>query len=132
MWTPEFRPDFTVAESGIAAFVAFDKDVDFIGKAAALRERQTGVEKKLVTLIVDSEDVDCVYDEAVFHIGKCVGYVTSGEYAHYCQQSMAMAYLPTALAIVGEQFEVEILGELKAAFVQAKALHDPTGSRMKV
>lgn len=80
---------------------------------------------------MDSEDIDCVYDEAVLHNGKCVGYVTSGGYAHYCQQSMAMAYLPTALVIAGEQFEVEILGELKAAFEQAKALYDPAGSRMR-
>lgn len=43
VWTLEFRPEFTAAESGLDAFVAFDKDVDFIGNAAALRESQTGV-----------------------------------------------------------------------------------------
>jgi dimethylglycine dehydrogenase len=96
---------------------------NFIGKAAALKEREAGVDKKLVTLIVDADDVDCAHDEAVFDNGECVGFVTSGGYAHFCQHSVAMA---TAEA----PFEVEILGELRPARVQAQALYDPSGSRM--
>ena len=131
VWTLEYRPDFTVGQSGLDAFVAFDKGMDFTGKAAALSEREAGVDKKLVALIVDVDDVDCAHDEAVIYNGECVGYVTSGGYAHYCQQSMAMAYVPAALAKAGEQFSVEILGELKPASVQMKALYDPSGSKMR-
>ena len=47
------------------------------------------------------------------HNGAFVGYVTSGGYAHYSQKSMAMAYVPTELVQGEQQFEIEILGELK-------------------
>ena len=64
------------------AFVAFDKEADFVGKRAALEERAAGPKKKLVTLVVNTKDVDCVADEPIFHGGQCVGYVTSGCYGH--------------------------------------------------
>lgn len=131
VWTLDFRPDFTAAETGLDAFIAFDKEADFIGKSAALEERETGAEKKLVTLVIDADDVDCSHDEAVFHNGECVGYVTSGGYAHYCQRSVAIAYLPTALATADEPFEVEILGELRPGRVQAEPLYDPSGAKMR-
>ncbi|MEM8498886.1 MAG: FAD-dependent oxidoreductase [Pseudomonadota bacterium] len=130
VWTLDFRPDFTAKESGLNAFVAYDKPADFVGKAAALAERDQAVEKCLVTLLVDTE-IDCHHDEAVFHNGECVGYVSSGGYAHHSQRSVAMAYVPSELANDGEQFEVEILGELKSAVLQSEPLYDPAGARLR-
>lgn len=130
VWTLDFRPDFTAKESGLNAFVAYDKPTDFIGKAAALAERDQAMDKCLVTLLVDTE-IDCHYDEAVFHNGQCVGYVSSGGYAHHSQRSVAMAYVPSELATDGERFEVEILGDLMPAVLQSEPLYDPTGARLR-
>ena len=58
VWTLEYRPDFTPVESGLDAFVAFDKPADFIGKTAATAQRDAGGGKTLVTLVVDADDVD--------------------------------------------------------------------------
>ncbi|MDX1424567.1 MAG: FAD-dependent oxidoreductase, partial [Kiloniellales bacterium] len=82
VWTLDFRPDFTAAESGLDAFVRFDKDAPFVGREAALAERERGPEKRLVALVVEADDVDVNRDEPLFHDGACVGYVTSGGYAH--------------------------------------------------
>jgi dimethylglycine dehydrogenase len=131
VWTLDYRPDFTTAESGLDAFVAFDKPADFIGKAAALAERKRRPSKKLVTLVVDTKDVDCVADEPIFHDGNCVGYVTSGGFAHSVKKSMAMGYVPTALAAHGTKLEVELLGEFYPATVTATPLYDPNGGKMR-
>ncbi|QEX18365.1 glycine cleavage system protein T [Hypericibacter terrae] len=131
VWTLDYRPDFTAAESGLDAFVAFDKPADFVGKKAALAERKRGPAKKLVTLVVDTQDVDCVADEPIFHDGACVGYVTSGGYAHSVKKSMAMGYVPTALAGHGTKLEVELLGEFYPATVTATPLYDPNGGKMR-
>ena len=112
------------------SFIDFDK-ADFIGKSAAIAEREKTADIRLVSLIVDADDVDCNHDEAVFHNGKCVGYVSSGGYAHYCKKSVAMAYIPAELAVAGNQFDIEILGELKPATLQMEPLYDPSGSRMR-
>lgn len=130
VWTLDFRPDFTAKESGLDAFIAYDKPVDFIGKSAALAERDQTPDKCLVTLLVDT-DIDCHHDEAVFHKGECVGYVSSGGYAHHSQRSVAMAYVPSELAADGEQFEVEILGDLRPAVLQSEPLYDPDGTKLR-
>ena len=131
VWTLDFRPDFTASESGLDAFIAFDKDAEFIGKTAAIQQRADGPTKKLVTLTIDTKDIDCHHDEAVFHRGDCVGYVTSGGFAHHVQKSVAMAYVPIELAVDQTAFEVEILGEMYAATLQAAPLYDPQGNNMR-
>jgi dimethylglycine dehydrogenase len=130
-WTLDFRPDFTPDESGLDAFIAFDKSADFIGKGAAQAEREAGAKRKLVTLVVDAEDVDCHADEAIFHDGTCVGFVTSGGFAHHSEKSVAMGYVPRELARAGEAFEVEILGNLYPAQLQDRPLYDPDGTKMR-
>jgi dimethylglycine dehydrogenase len=116
VWTLDYRPDFTAAEAGLDGFIAFDKKADFIVKAAAQADKPI---KRLVTMIVDTKDVDCLGDEPVFHGGKCVGYVSSGGYAHHVKKSMAMGYVPTACADDGTELEIELLGEFYKAHVVA-------------
>ena len=113
------------------AFIAFDQSADFIGKQATLLERAKGPDKKLVTLVVETNSLDCSHDEAVFHAGVCVGNETSGGDAHYVKKSVAMAYVPTHLAKEGQVFEIEMLGVLCKAKLTSLPLYDPAGAKMK-
>jgi len=131
VWTLDFRPDFTAAESGLDAFVRCDKDAPFVGREAALAERERGPEKRLVALVVEADEVDANRDEPLFHDGACVGYVTSGGYAHYTGHSVALGYVASALARDDATFEVEILGERRPARIQPRPLYDPEGARMR-
>jgi len=131
VWTMDYRPDFTAAESGLDAFVAFGKNADFIGREAALAERERGPKRKLVTMAVDTKDIDCIADEPIFHDGKCVGYVTSGGYGHWVKQSIALGYVPANLARDGTALEIELLGNFYQARVLGKPLYDPDGARMR-
>ena len=130
VWTLDFRPDFTAVESGLDAFVAFDKEADFIGKQAVLTQRDKGPDKKLVTMVMETDDIDVTHDEAIFHNGECVDYVTSGGFAHHVQKSVALGYVPTELAKDGEALEIELLGEMKPAKIVAEPLYDPASERM--
>jgi len=128
-WTLDFRPDYTAAQSGLDAFIDWDKD--FIGKQAALAEHEAGPAMKLVTMTIDTDDIDVSNDEAILKDGECVGYVTSGGYAHHVQKSMALGYVPTALAADGTALEVEINGEMYPAKIVGAPLYDPAGERMR-
>jgi dimethylglycine dehydrogenase len=128
-WTLDYRPDFTPAESGLDAFIHWDKD--FIGKQAALEQAKRGPQKKLVTLVVDTHDIDVCNDEAIMAGGKAVGYVSSGGYAHHVSKSVALGYVPAELAAPGTRVEVEIMGERYPGEIQGRPLYDPDGGRMR-
>ena len=129
VWTLDFRPDFTAAESGLDAFIHWDKD--FIGKSAASAERSTGPKKKLVTLTIATKDMDVSNDEAILVGDKAVGYVSSGGFAHHIGKSVAFGYVPINLAKAGAKVDVEINGERFPAEIQGAPLYDPNGGRMR-
>ena len=110
VWTMDFRPDFTAVESGLDAFINWNKN--FIGKESALSEKKQGPKKKLVTMTVDTEDIDVTNDEAILKDKKCVGYITSGGYAHHIKKSMALGYVPIELSKHNTTLDVEINGKL--------------------
>jgi len=60
-----------------------------------------------------------------------VGFVTSGGYAHFCQKSVAIGFLPTGLIDSGKQFEIDILGRKCRATLQKEVMLDPEGRRMR-
>jgi len=129
-WLREYKPDYTAAETGLDRFISFKKNA-FIGRDAAMAERDQPPARKLVTLVVEANDADVVADEPVWHGEEVVGFVTSGGYAHYVQKSVALALIPRDLANDGAAFEVEILGERRPAKLITQALYDPKGERMR-
>lgn len=126
----DFRPDYTVAETGLDAFVDFEKP-DFVGRDAALKERERGPKRRFVTMVVDASDADVIGYEAIIHDGRVVGNVTSGGYGHCVQKSLAVGYVEADLARDGEIFSIDILGQLCQARVTAKALYDPQGGKLR-
>ena len=134
VWNLEYRPDFTPAEAGMGPFVKVDKAAAFIGREAARAEVERGPTRRLVTLVLDADDADAIHDEPIFHGGECVGFVTSGGYAHHTGNSVALGYVPAHLAdgSAGDDgFEVEILGQMRPARLQREPLYDPAGERMR-
>ena len=129
-WQREYRPDYTPAETGLDRFIDFSKN-DFIGRDTAMAERDHPPARKLATLVVDATDADAWADEPVWRDEAVVGFVTSGAYAHHSEKSVALAMVPRALAEPDAQFEVEILGQRRAARLSGEALFDPKGTRMR-
>jgi dimethylglycine dehydrogenase len=129
-WLREYKPDYTPAETGLDRFVSFEKN-DFIGRAAALAEKEKGPARRLCSFVVEAEDADVWADEPIWKDGKVVGFVTSGGYAHYVQKSVALGFLPVAMIAPGARVEIEILGELRPATLIAEPLFDPKGERMR-
>ncbi len=129
-WLREYRPDYTPAETGLERFINFDKG-DFIGREAALAERDNPPGRHLATFVVDADDADVWGDEPIWKDGKVVGSVTSGGYAHYVEKSVAIGFVPTALIKEGAEFEIEILGNMQKAVLISEPLFDPLGERMR-
>ena len=63
--------------------------------------------------------------------GQVVGWITSGGYGHCVGKSIALGYVPAAVAAASSGFEIEMLGERRPASLAAQPLHDPMGERMR-
>ena len=126
----DFRPDYTPGETGLDRFVDFTKP-DFTGRAAALAERAAGAQRRFVVMEVADADAEVVGYESIMKDGAAVGYVTSGAYGHCVGRSLAAGYVPSALAREGARFEIDILGEMRAATVHLEPLYDPQGLRLR-
>jgi dimethylglycine dehydrogenase len=135
-WYREYRPIYTLHEAGLERYVKLDHE--FIGRAAYEKEAETGPERRLVAFVVDpdpNEPADVIGDEPIWHDDAVVGWVTSGSYGHHVKQSIALGYVPTALAAPdgpgGKGFEIEIIGRRRPARLQPEPLFDPEGLRMR-
>lgn len=129
VWTMEFRPDFNAIESGMAAFIDWNKE--FVGRDAATHARQSDPERRLVTLAIDVDGIDVSGDEAILRNGTAVGYVSSGGYGHRVKRSLAMGYVASAHAVPSKTFQVEILGRFFDAEVLGAPAYDAGGAKMR-
>ena len=132
-WFRELRPIYGPFEAGLDRFVDLRKN-DFIGRAAAAREKEEGGTLRRVTMVVDAISADVIGDEPIWHDGEVVGWVTSGGYAHHVDASLAQGYVPVALAddTANGAFEIEILGERCPARLQLEPPFDPEARRMRM
>lgn len=131
-WKGDLSTDYSLLEGGLDRFVKLDKSEDFIGKAALLSEKQRGVKKRFVTLIVEASDCDAPYMSTLWHDGKVVGETTSGAWGYRVNKSIALGMLRADLAVPGTAIEVEIYGERCRAVVQKdEPLWDPMNERIR-
>jgi dimethylglycine dehydrogenase len=131
-WYRELRPIYGPFEASMDRFIDLSKN-DFIGRAAAVEEKQSGGKLRRVSMIVDAKTADVLGDEPIWHKGKVVGWVTSGGFAHFVNKSMAQGYVPKELAddLGKGAFEIEIIGDLRKATIITEPPLDPKGERMR-
>lgn len=131
-WKGDLSTDYSLLESGLDRFLKLDKPQDFPGKAALQNEKQQGVKKRFVTLIVEAGKSDAPYMSTLWHDGTVVGETTSGGWGHRIDKSIALGMVRADLAEPGTELEVEIYGErCKASVQQDQPLWDPANERLR-
>jgi len=130
-WAREYRPIYGPLEAELGRFIALDKETNFIGKDAAIKEKELGGDLRLQTFLVEAKNADVIGDEPILFKDKVKGWVTSGGYAHNSGVSVAMGYVPKEIAYEVQGWSIEILGESCSATLQTEPLFDPSGKRMK-
>ena len=115
---------------GVPRPLALDKPA-FLGREALLHQRDAGVARRLVPLLVDAEDADAPFCASVFAGRERVGLVGSAGYGHTLRQSIALAYVASELATPGTALEVEIFGARHPAVVATEPLYDPGNQRLR-
>ena len=101
---------------------------EFIGKKYAKEDNSSN---KLTPMVVETNEIDVTYNEAVLKDDKAIGYVTSGGFAHFVNKSVAFSYLDTNKLNSGKGIQVEINGDLFNCNLIKEPLYDPSGSKMR-
>ena len=115
-WGAELSPDDTPWEAGLGYAVKMDKPADFLGRAALLRQRATGVRKRVVMFTFDRPDAFPWGGEPILMDGKNVGELTSTGYSRTYGRAVAMGYARADVALTDEvvlraNYQVDIAGE---------------------
>jgi len=106
----------TPMEAGLGWLVHLDTKGDFIGRSILERQKAAGVQRRLVGLQLQGRNI-ARHGYQVLSQGVVVGEVTSGTLSPTLGYPIALAYVPTELATVSQQLEVEIRGKAYPAVV---------------
>jgi dimethylglycine dehydrogenase len=131
IWSREFTPEYTPAMCGFDRFIDYEK-ADFVGREAALADRDAEHEHRLVGLEIDAGDADAGGYEPVWCKDELAGFITSGAYGHTVEKSLALAYVKTPFIDSSNgDLSVHVLDERRPAVMISGAAYDPSGSRMR-
>ena len=142
---PELETEYTVVEAGMQSPKL--KEADFIGKEAHIKHRSEKPVTMLCTLFVDdhtsstgekrymmgNEPILTLDKKPIVDVHGRRSYVTSAGSAPSLGKHILMSYLPTELAVAGNKFIVEYLGEhypCSIAEVGATSVFDPSNERI--
>ena len=132
-WKGDLSTDYSLLEGGLDRFINFNKEQDFPGKAALLREKQAGRKKGFVTMTIDD---DCIFDapymSTIWNGDEVVGEVTSSAMGYRTNKCIALGMLRADLLEPSTKLEVEIFGARYGATVQEdQPMWDPANERLR-
>lgn len=115
-------------EAGLSWTVAFDKG-DFIGREALLRQKESGVRRRLVGFKMTDRGIARSHYpifKADSQIGQ-IGMVTSGSPSPSLKENIGLGYVKTEFSKIGTEIEIEIRGRRVKAVVVKTPFYKSSG-----
>jgi glycine cleavage system T protein len=131
LWGQDIDEEHNPYEAGLGWLVRLDKDVDFVGREAAVRAAEEGVQRRLACMVTDDPAVLLVGKEPLLEGTDPVGYVTSAGYGATLGESILYGYLPARLAEPGAALAVHSAGADHPVTVVTEPRFDPDMARLK-
>lgn len=103
----------TLLEANLGWICKLNKG-DFTGRESLLKQKEEGVEKRLVGFEVTERGI-ARDNQDVLIDGRPVGRVTSGSPAPYLKKNIGMAYVPVEFANEGQDIQVDVRGRAVGA-----------------
>ncbi|MEI7542575.1 MAG: glycine cleavage system aminomethyltransferase GcvT [bacterium] len=111
LYGDELTEDVTPLEAGMEKFLDFEKD--FIGKDALLKQKNTGVEKKLTGVIIEGRRTPRHTNRVHIDNTDC-GFVTSGVFSPYVNKGIGFMYINADKVVEGNEVLIKLdKGEVK-------------------
>ncbi|MGI9056665.1 MAG: glycine cleavage system aminomethyltransferase GcvT [Pyrinomonadaceae bacterium] len=106
----ELGDDISPLEAGLGWICKLKKDSDFIGRDVLIKQKENGLERKLVGF--EMKDRGIARDEfPVIINGEKLGVVTSGSPAPFLKKNIGLAFVPTEFANIGQEIKIDVRGK---------------------
>jgi aminomethyltransferase len=109
----EIDEETTLIEANLGWICKLNKG-DFIGRDALAKQKEAGVNRRLVGFEVTERGIARDGQDVVIG-GAVVGKVTSGSPAPYLKKNIGMAYVPVESANEGQEIQIDVRGKLVGA-----------------
>ncbi|MFG6114361.1 glycine cleavage system aminomethyltransferase GcvT [Halobacillus sp. MO56] len=118
LYGQELSPEISPLEAGLSFAVKLKKDADFIGKDALLKQKENGLERKLVGLEMLEKGIPRT-GYKVFAEENEIGFVTTGTQSPTLGKNVGLALLKIDYTEIGTEVEVQVRKrKLKAEVVK--------------
>ncbi|WP_026572109.1 glycine cleavage system aminomethyltransferase GcvT [Bacillus sp. UNC438CL73TsuS30] len=117
LYGQELLSDISPLEAGIGFAVKLKKESDFIGKAALIAQKESGLKRKLVGIEVTGRGIPRHGYKVVSEGGEEIGVVTSGTQSPSLKKSVGLVLISAKQAEVGTPLKVEIRNKMIDAVV---------------
>ena len=135
-WESDITPDDTPYEAGLGFGVKLDKD-DFIGKTALLKQKESGIKRKLVMFTLEDSTIMLYGSEPIYRDGVWMENMTSGAYGFKLGTAVGMGYVKSEQPInedwiLNGKYEIEVEGKMVPAKVHIRSPYDPKNERTRM
>jgi glycine cleavage system T protein len=131
LWGQDIDEEHDPYEAGLGWLVRLNEEADFIGRDAAARIAERGVQRRLCCMVTDDPAVMLVGMEPLLDGSQPVGYVTSAGYGATLGESILYGYLPARLVEPGTTLAVHSAGTDHPVTVVSEPRFDPEMARLK-
>jgi 4-methylaminobutanoate oxidase (formaldehyde-forming) len=136
-WGHDITDEDTPLEAGLGFAVSFDKPGGFIGREALLKQKETGLKKRLVQFLLEDPEPLLYHNEPIWRDNEIVGYVTSGNYGHALGGAVGLGYVNhvdgvNAAFVKSGNYEIEVSGVRVPAKASLRPMYDPKNARIRV
>ncbi len=136
-WGHDITDEDTPLEAGLGFTCRFDKNVPFIGRDALLRQKESGLTKRLVQFALEDPEPLLYHNEPIYRDGEIVGRITSGNFGHALGRAIGLGYVANAEGVGRDfiesgRYEIEVACERIPATASLRPLYDPRSERVKV
>ncbi|XP_071785227.1 pyruvate dehydrogenase phosphatase regulatory subunit, mitochondrial-like [Asterias amurensis] len=130
-WGIDFNSHNTPFEIGREMRVNFDKEIEFIGQSALIKQQQEGMHQRMAALILEDHNVDtdlwCWGGEPIYRNGQLAGTTTSSAFSASLGSMLCLGWLHNTDPRTGQssvvthdfitkaKYEIDIAGQMFSA-----------------
>jgi glycine cleavage system aminomethyltransferase T/glycine/D-amino acid oxidase-like deaminating enzyme len=136
-WGHDISSHDTLLEAGLGFTASWNKSGGFIGRDALLKQKESGIGRRLVQFLLKDAEPLLTHDEPIFKDGEIVGRIASAQYGHTLGGAVGLGWV-TAPSINLEPawfesgvYEIEVADQRVPAVASLRPMYDPKSERPK-